>query len=163
MRAVVISNPSSSRHVLPIQFPGRPATHSTTTSAFDAEFTRVKRTGTPLVDHWPKLDHTASTRSGCHPDTERPDWINTRTGRVAPRSQRARDGRATVVMSAAAATGTIERGVRLAPMSVAPRYSGINSETERRMAVARAVSESVEITRLAWRDRKRSRPRDEGR
>src|SRR5689334_970044 len=101
-----------------MQLPGSPSTHSTTTSAFPGELTRVKRTGTPSVDQCWKPDHTASTRFGCHPETERPDWMYTRMGCVARRSHRARDGRATVVISAAAATGTIERGVALAPMRV---------------------------------------------
>src|SRR6476619_3637536 len=116
-----------------MQFPGSPATHSTTTSAFEAEVTRAKRTGTPSVDHREKADHTASTKCGCHPETERPDSMYTRTGRVARPSHLARDGRATVVISAAAATGMIERAVVRAPMRVTPRDRESSSETGRRI------------------------------
>src|SRR5687767_1430111 len=100
--------------------PGRASTHSTTTSAADAFVTRTKRIGMSRVDHRAKPAHTAWVKAGRQPVAFGAGSMNTRNGRVGLRSHRARTGRATLVTSAAAATGDVGNAVAFTATNAAP-------------------------------------------
>jgi hypothetical protein len=85
------------------------------------------------VAHRLKLAHTVSMSAGCHALAVEAGWMKTRSGRSAPRSQRARRGAATFVTSAAAATGVVGCALAFTPRSAALTYTGINTGIERRM------------------------------